>query len=405
MTSTAATRAADRARNADIEAEILHLQRRISILRIEQAPIQQRLDSYTYPVLTLPNEIVSEIFIHVLPVYPLCPPMEGPLSPHALTRICRKWREIALATPALWRAVSICLTMRDEVACERRLHILHSWLNRTSCPIAIEIIASSEPTVRNFISQVFAAIVPHRARWEYLKLETISLSDLRAIEGPMPLLRALQVSLYDSAISPAAVFRQAPRLLAFTEMRGYYNVTYPPDFLPWSQLTSVTLMHVMPDECAPILTQTVNLVHCQLAMDYGDLPIHQSDMELACLESLVLAKCRKRHVPLTHYLNTFIVPALRRLQVPDEFLGRSSVDTLKSFISRSGCQLQEVFITGKRSVPRAVYRHAFPSIPNFTFNRKLTHWKYDKESNDEESDDEESDDELEESDEKSNPSS
>ncbi|KAJ6562466.1 hypothetical protein B0H19DRAFT_1144629 [Mycena capillaripes] len=92
---------AHRARVADLEAKILDLERSLSALRTEKLQVQQRLDSYKYPALTLPNEIVSEIFIHFLPIYPLCPPLTGTLSPTALTQICRQWREIALSTPAL----------------------------------------------------------------------------------------------------------------------------------------------------------------------------------------------------------------------------------------------------------------------------------------------------------------
>jgi hypothetical protein len=53
--------AVEEARLAATEAEILKLHNSILELR-------QPLDSYTYPVLTLPNEIVSEIFMHFLPV-------------------------------------------------------------------------------------------------------------------------------------------------------------------------------------------------------------------------------------------------------------------------------------------------------------------------------------------------
>ncbi|KAJ7187330.1 hypothetical protein C8R46DRAFT_1059491 [Mycena filopes] len=67
-------------------------------------------DPIPYPVLTLPNEIVSEIFIRVLPPYPECPPWKGSLSPSLLTQICRKWREIALSTPELWRAMAFILS-------------------------------------------------------------------------------------------------------------------------------------------------------------------------------------------------------------------------------------------------------------------------------------------------------
>ncbi|KAJ6481889.1 hypothetical protein C8R45DRAFT_1100293 [Mycena sanguinolenta] len=99
---------ADRARVAEIAAQILNLQHTIAELRAEQAMTQERLDSYKYPVLTLPNEIVSEILVHSLPAYTVFRAPIGKDSPALLTGICRKWRQIALATPALWRVIAVC---------------------------------------------------------------------------------------------------------------------------------------------------------------------------------------------------------------------------------------------------------------------------------------------------------
>ncbi|KAJ6483087.1 hypothetical protein C8R45DRAFT_787134, partial [Mycena sanguinolenta] len=89
-------------RLSDIETQMLDLARSLSALLAEQKVVQERLDSYKYPVLTLPNEMVSEIFIHCMPPYPQCPPLSGALSPTSLAHICRKWRAVALATPELW---------------------------------------------------------------------------------------------------------------------------------------------------------------------------------------------------------------------------------------------------------------------------------------------------------------
>lgn len=52
--------AEDRARIADLEAQILDLE-------TQKAVVQERLDAYKYPVSTLPNEIISEIVVHFLP--------------------------------------------------------------------------------------------------------------------------------------------------------------------------------------------------------------------------------------------------------------------------------------------------------------------------------------------------
>ncbi|KAJ7817961.1 hypothetical protein B0H13DRAFT_2456420 [Mycena leptocephala] len=105
---------ADRARVADLEAQISHLVHSLFAWRKEKMLAQKRLDSYKYPVLTLPNEIVSEIFIHFLPAYPEYPPLTGLLSPTLLTHICRKWQEIVLGTPALWSAISVYKNIPSE---------------------------------------------------------------------------------------------------------------------------------------------------------------------------------------------------------------------------------------------------------------------------------------------------
>ncbi|KAJ6468668.1 hypothetical protein C8R47DRAFT_1223246 [Mycena vitilis] len=61
---------ADRARVPELQMRILNLERTLAELRLEQSKAQERLDSYRYPILTVPTEIVSEIFMHLLPSYP-----------------------------------------------------------------------------------------------------------------------------------------------------------------------------------------------------------------------------------------------------------------------------------------------------------------------------------------------
>ncbi|KAJ7716293.1 hypothetical protein B0H16DRAFT_1801625 [Mycena metata] len=71
-----ARRAADRERIADLAARIIDLECSLRALRVEKALleaeqdiIQDRLSAYTYPVLTLSPELVSEIFEHFVPVF------------------------------------------------------------------------------------------------------------------------------------------------------------------------------------------------------------------------------------------------------------------------------------------------------------------------------------------------
>jgi hypothetical protein len=70
----------------------------------------------------------------------------------------------------------------------------------------------------------------------------------------------------------------------------------------------------------------------------------------------------------TNYLDTFILPELIDLKIPGRLLGSNPIDSLTSFISKSGCKLQVVRITGETSVGEDSYLEAFPKIQIFFFN-------------------------------------
>ncbi|KAJ7906196.1 hypothetical protein B0H13DRAFT_2662920 [Mycena leptocephala] len=338
-------------------------------LKNERESAQARLDAYAYPVLTLPNEIVSEIFICFLPDYPLCPPVLGLLSPNLLTHICRLWRQIALTTPALWRAISLYYLHCDF---ESHIHMLRSWLDRSgNCPLSITMDDYDAISHNAFLE----AILPHRARWEYVQL-VIMRGDLLVIEGPMPLVRSLDIKVYEGNTPVSSVALEAPRLRTAT----LWDFDYPPCLLPWSHLTSLTLVAKEPYECAYVLEHSANLVYCELIL-YNEDDSTQAgvDITLPRLEDLVLWKWLGIQSWLTGYLETFVAPALRRLQVPDEFLGPDPIHALNSFVSKSGCKLEEVLITGSRARPKDSYRRAFPSI-NFSFNGAITDWADNKDA-------------------------
>ncbi|KAF7377782.1 F-box domain-containing protein [Mycena sanguinolenta] len=205
--STALSRTADRVHIADIDA-------RIHVREADNRRTQERLNSYTYPVLTLPNEIVSEIFIYFLPVYPYPSPLMGRLSPTVLTHICRQWKEIALATPALWRAISYPRHLGDHQG--QLLQILESWLDRSgSLPLSFVM----EPWINNPLSdECLAALVLHRQRWEYMTLSVASESVVRLIPGTMPLLRQIEIEPWESLEPPPSPIRfdKVPRLRSVT---------------------------------------------------------------------------------------------------------------------------------------------------------------------------------------------
>ncbi|KAJ7162840.1 hypothetical protein C8R46DRAFT_999174 [Mycena filopes] len=235
---SSAQRAADRARIAQIEAEISNLHDMIERLRDEKAVADERLNSYHYPVLTLPTELVSEIFTHCLPVYPLAPPLEGPTSPTIFTEICRHWRDIALVTPGLWCAFRLENTHYRQ----RQLQTVQAWLDRSACrPLSIQMdLLRYYPDV-----ELVRALVRERSRWEYVRLRVL-LEQLPS-DSAMPHLRHLE--LKSLTLHPQLPIAFQPHQIPSLHTVTLWDWTYPSGFLPWSQLRSLSLIGKEPEEC------------------------------------------------------------------------------------------------------------------------------------------------------------
>jgi hypothetical protein len=183
----------------------------------------------------------------------------------------------------------------------------------------------------------------------------------------MPLLRHIDLVLDCTSEEPYVLLGATPLLrTAILDVYAAMNVM---STFPWAQLTSLTLTAMVMHECVPILQKTSDLVHCELYLHPDDEPPSQGvEVTLSSLESLVLIEPDPNdYPPPSTYLQHFIVPTLRSLQIPESFLEPDPIDALTSFISKSGCKLQHVDVTNRQSVPESSYRTAFPAIPTFVF--------------------------------------
>ncbi|KAJ7149590.1 hypothetical protein C8R46DRAFT_862117, partial [Mycena filopes] len=90
----------------------------------ERSSLKSHLGAYVYPVLTLPNELVSEIFLHTREISSDSSTLEAPLL---VSCICRHWRDIALSTPERWDTVSI-VAPEDMASHPGKIPVLETWL-------------------------------------------------------------------------------------------------------------------------------------------------------------------------------------------------------------------------------------------------------------------------------------
>ncbi|KAK7051892.1 F-box domain-containing protein [Favolaschia claudopus] len=347
----------DRALLAAKNAEILDLEAQISILRqkiagsnLARKVVQERLQSYTYPVLSLPNEIVSEIFVHLLPIYPEPPPGTGRSSPLCLTHICRRWREIAISMPVLWRAIQ--LSGYNETSFDDAMVYLASLYGERSklYPLSIDLW---------YPESTLSALIPYSGRWEHLDLKFGSRDRDITLENKFPMLRSLKLWAYPLVFSRFTI-RDSPVLRhAVINSFSASKLT-----IPWAQLTTLIVRDALWSEWLPVFRHMVLLqnLNCVLQSDYDiTTPASIRLPRLQCLDiDTVTASAGDIFL-------AFVLPALRRLWLPERFLHHravvplGAVESLRSFISQSNCDIESLHVA-HASVSEATYRREFPSI-------------------------------------------
>jgi hypothetical protein len=351
-----------RARLSDLETQISALEISLRNLRREREALHDQLDAYRYPVLTLPNEITSEIFSHFLPAYPQLPPLIGRLSAFTLGHICGKWREIALSTPSLWR--SIIIDVDEEMPDAIRLHLLKLWLQRSGLqPISFALTYVAADTT---LSPIIETVAQHIHRCEEMDLH-LSMADLVALQSPdMPLLHTLTLNSHQS--SRLRLFDQVPKLTTIT-----LGVDFSPFriILPWSQITTLRGVYLLGGELAEILRLAVNLVHCSARLQQfvdQNLPVVAPHLHL---QDLILTPYRLSddyNMATIAVFDKLTLPALRRLRVSEPWFGPNPAASLAEWVSRSGCGLQQLEITHSTTSENS-YREVLPLVPKISIYR------------------------------------
>ncbi|KAF7322290.1 WD40 repeat-like protein [Mycena chlorophos] len=397
-----AARNVDRTRLADIQARLRSSDDPIlpSSLIAERAAIQQRLDAYIYPILSIPNEITSEILCHCLPCYPECPRLLGPGSPMELAQVCRQWRLIAYATPALWRAIELFkMEPNPKNANKMRLvnvsfapdvSLAKTWLQRSrSMPLSIVVHCSRTHFIEEQIRLVLPILLAHRSRWEYTSLHVGgALSAEQRIEGHMPLLKELEIIVQSqSLITDALGTLTAPQLAtAFVQL--YENAehrlvsAFLSPLVPWAQLTSLSLNYLQPFFMTRILRETRCLR--RLLIDFGkaDSPgkVCTGTTSLDKLE-ILLVDAMYSNIPnadINEFLLRLRAPALQQFHMdPTLLFPQTDEDDfatpLVALIKSMGCRLKRLSIARGDHIQLGVWRLLLPDITSVGNHHLILH--------------------------------
>ncbi|KAJ7126759.1 hypothetical protein C8R44DRAFT_104367 [Mycena epipterygia] len=248
-----------RTRLDKLDQEIPQLRLRLKQLERERSEI---FSSLTFPVLTLPVEVTSEIFIHCLPTTPSAPRSSD--APLLLARVCRPWRNIALFTPRLWSTFSFPVNTPESQ--QARDYFINGWLSRSSNHgLFIRLYAMYEPGEDDeaeapararpgSIKTCLELFTKHSFRWRSVEL-CLKLSVLQNLpQATFPQLEHLTIGCWaqdDRDFRSSYLdFSAAPRLRSVKMLLDSVgDVDMRLVSLPWTQLTSFTGKEFCVNEC------------------------------------------------------------------------------------------------------------------------------------------------------------
>ncbi|KAF7317791.1 F-box domain-containing protein [Mycena kentingensis (nom. inval.)] len=355
MSSTPKTRAAARLRLSEVSADIGNLEIALAPLPAEQKAIQEYLDAYSYPFSTLPNEIVSEIFLQYMPVYPERPLLRGDGSPEKLAQICRRWREIAHSTPGLWRAMHI-INPHPGALC-----LAQQWLERSrALPLSIRLYNGYD--VPHRAASAVKTLLVHRLRWQYISLFLPYHRGLPVLGGNFPLLKALELS-FDAGMhfsNITAVNLTTVHLWRWDPPSDWFA---DKKFLPWKQLTTLLLGKVYHDFTAMVLRETESLVRCRLfGLIFDDEPMIGTTMRMNALETFIVDFSEPSNVA-AELFRPLNIPNLKHLSIHDGVIEQHNrrLPTLLSIIDGFGCTLDRLSIASQ-TLTTEQCRAAFPNV-------------------------------------------
>ncbi|KAG2151513.1 hypothetical protein DEU56DRAFT_850437 [Suillus clintonianus] len=310
----------------------------------------------------LPTEVLSEIFVYCLPETSHLSPASK-LAPMLLTRICRRWREVAVSMPSLWCGLSMKVDDRDW---QRAAFCYDSWLERSrGRPLSLALRCE-----RGHWTELRSLLQPYLNQVSSLFLyfsfdasqPEVRMTDFLALEE-------LSMSMESSSVMPAVThcISQPPSSLRSLNLDGpAFNIAYLSDINPtWARLTNLQI-DIYEASALPHLLF--------LCPDLSSLTIGTIfSYETPVLEPFTHTKLQFLHIDCDtsdtnaiHALglfNTVSLPHLRTLKA--SYIHQWPHEEFKAFLTRSKCSLESlIFGAGVTTTDeqRAEYVALIPSL-------------------------------------------
>ncbi|KAF7308187.1 F-box domain-containing protein [Mycena chlorophos] len=248
--------------------ELIKLDAEIQLLLNKRERLEHAISSHELllaPIRRLPDDVLRVIFVGILPERrnTALDEDEGGLL---LCRVCRHWRDVALATPRLWASMHIVLPSGsydnrgplDTPPVKQLTQRMTLWMQRSaavpiSATVRFSAISGSLPSASSTpdptVSPFLATLLSATSRWERIDLALCHPSDISALldltAEHVQRLKSFGMRLYSTAINrqfPA--IRSDLRFLSAPSLESFSFYGHPlalPSTINWPNLVSLTV--------------------------------------------------------------------------------------------------------------------------------------------------------------------
>ncbi|KAF7317152.1 F-box domain-containing protein [Mycena chlorophos] len=371
--------AARRRRMDEIEDRISTLEAELLDLRKEKETLVADAQNDSEAGQTLPNELLAIIFAHYIPPFPAKYPRVGCGSVSNLMLVCRRWRDVVVSTPNLWRVLQLDDISEHRIGTRLRIppEVLETWVARAGPSLSFAFFMKPQTSPALEIPQPPTDAVIHllgtiRERIEHLKITILDDQHASTIfKAELPALRELEVAVHvpesrqwTSRRNLRPVLALHPEDVPLLRSATLWGSNYTENLkaLPFKQLTKLTFVDAS-SSCFRLLHEAPNLVECVLFFRK-----HHPQDEDRSEWAIPLIEYGKVHIPRMERLTLrpftydgpnrgppnilfiFDAPAaLHSIEIPADYLDSCNRNTLSGFFATCDTTETEVCVTGRLS--------------------------------------------------------
>jgi hypothetical protein len=286
-----------------------------------------------------PPELLSLIFVRCLPEAEHLLP-SSKLAPMLLTRICRRWREVAIGMSSLWCGVIVDIDNKDW---QRAAFCYDAWLKRSrDCPLSLVL-----KCFKHDATNLRSLLEPHKNQISSLHI-ILFVSPFTAdlLLNDLPALQELTITASDPLWCTPS-FAQSISRLPFTLRR--FRVAGPSVFdfdciascnPVWAHLTHIEIPICRPNLIIQLLKLGPSLSSLKIGLDfYDEATITFEPFAHTNLQSFCISNASPMHMGnlFPDLFNALTLPNLRSLEA--RYIRPWPHEEFKTFLARSSCPL------------------------------------------------------------------